>query len=103
MKALLRAAIATALIAAGLSHAAYPDKPVRIIVPYAPGGNIDVTARAVAPGLTELLGQPVVVDNRGGAGGRVGTELAAKGDRERWSSACRFSGRCDPVAGCRAA
>jgi tripartite-type tricarboxylate transporter receptor subunit TctC len=78
MKALLRAASAAALITAGLSHAAYPDKPVRIIVPYAPGGNIDVTARAVAPGLTELLGQPVVVDNRGGAGGRVGTELAAK-------------------------
>ena len=65
-------------IIAGAAVAAYPDKPVRIIVPYAPGGNIDVTARTVAPGLTEVLGQPVVVDNRGGAGGRVGTELAAR-------------------------
>ncbi len=58
--------------------AAYPEKPIRMIVPYAPGGNIDTTARAIAPGLTEALGQQILIDNRGGAGGRIGTALGAK-------------------------
>jgi tripartite-type tricarboxylate transporter receptor subunit TctC len=58
--------------------AAYPDRPIRLIAPFAPGGNIDLTARTVAPGLTEQLGQSVIVENRGGAGGRIGTEVAAR-------------------------
>jgi tripartite-type tricarboxylate transporter receptor subunit TctC len=56
----------------------YPSKSIRIIVPYAPGGNIDITARTIAPGMSEALGQQVVIDNRGGAGGTLGTELGAK-------------------------
>jgi tripartite-type tricarboxylate transporter receptor subunit TctC len=56
----------------------YPERPLRLIVPFPPGGNIDITARAIAPGLGEALGQQVIVDNRGGAGGTIGADLVAK-------------------------
>jgi tripartite-type tricarboxylate transporter receptor subunit TctC len=56
----------------------YPVKPIRFIVPYVPGGGADAMARLIAPRLAERLGQQVVIDNRGGGGSNIGTELAAK-------------------------
>ena len=69
---------ASLLAAASAAHAAYPERALRIVVPYAPGGNIDITARTIAPGMSEALGQQIVIDNRGGAGGTLGTDIAAK-------------------------
>jgi len=69
------------LLLAGFAAAAqqnFPARPVRLIVPYPPGGNVDITARIIGPTLGELLGQTVVVDNRGGGGGNVGAHLVAK-------------------------
>ena len=75
------AAIAAAVLIFSVTPAAaqtYPSRPIRMIVPFAPGGNVDINARAVAPGLGQLLGQQVIVDNRAGAGGTIGTDTVAK-------------------------
>ena len=68
----------TAVVAAGACAQDYPNKPVRIVVPFAPGGGTDLSARIVAQKLTESLGANFVVDNRPGAAGIVGTEAVAK-------------------------
>jgi tripartite-type tricarboxylate transporter receptor subunit TctC len=77
-----------AAIAVGTAHAQaqiYPTKPVRIIVPYAPGGIVDTSARVVAQKLTEKWGQQVVVENRPGGNGFIGTVAAAKSPNDGYT------------------
>ena len=75
----LAATLATAAFSPSVADAqAYPSKPIRLVVPYAPGGATDIISRAVAIELSQTLGQPVNVDNRPGAGGNLGSEMAAR-------------------------
>ncbi len=64
--------------AAGAAAQTYPVRPVRIVVPFVPGGATDIVSRALGQRLSEALGQPFIIDNRGGAGGVIGTDLVAK-------------------------
>src|SRR3954467_14057563 len=72
------AAFALLLALCAPAAAEYPDRPVRLIIPFPPGGSNDVVGRLVANSLSEKLGHKVFVDNRGGAGGVLGTEAAAQ-------------------------
>src|SRR5687768_6325686 len=69
---------ASALISTSALAQTYPTKPIRMIVPFPPGGGTDITARAIAQKLTEAWGQTVVADNRPGANGTIGVDVAAK-------------------------
>jgi tripartite-type tricarboxylate transporter receptor subunit TctC len=75
----IRALCATALLAvAGAASANYPDKPITLIVPWAPGGSTDILARALGERMSKSLGQTVIVDNRAGASGNIGSNTVAK-------------------------
>jgi tripartite-type tricarboxylate transporter receptor subunit TctC len=88
MRRLFVLALTLALaVSASAAHAqpAWPTKPIRILVGYAPGGSTDVTARIIAQALSERLGQPVIIENRPGAAGNIAAEAAAKADPDGYT------------------
>jgi tripartite-type tricarboxylate transporter receptor subunit TctC len=76
--ALVLAALTLTLAPLALHAQPYPTKPIKLIVPFPPGGNVDLSARIIAPELSKELGQPIVVDNKAGAGGTLGLDAVAK-------------------------
>ncbi|HMN93435.1 MAG TPA: tripartite tricarboxylate transporter substrate binding protein [Hydrogenophaga sp.] len=77
-RTLITLSAALALPGATLAQSGWPTKPVRIVVPFAPGGTTDILARLLAPELSKAFGQQFIVDNRGGAGGNIGADHVAK-------------------------
>ena len=92
----LPAAIVGSLLVAGGAHAqqGYPTKPIRLIVPFPPGGQTDVVARTLSLKLADAFGQPVVVDNRPGAAGSIGAELAVRAPSDGYT-VIMVSGSCN--------
>jgi tripartite-type tricarboxylate transporter receptor subunit TctC len=81
----LALAFAMQCLAARAFAADYPGKPIRLVVPYAPGGGADSVARIVARKVSESIGQPIVIDNKGGAGSILGTDIVAKAEPDGYT------------------
>ncbi|MDR6212987.1 tripartite tricarboxylate transporter substrate binding protein [Paracidovorax wautersii] len=97
-RSILRAGLLACTLAAPLAHAqppgSWPDKPVKLVLPYPPGGNVDGAARIISEQLQQRLGQPFVVDNRPGAGGLIAGEAVAKAEPDGYTF---FMGANGPV------
>ena len=93
------AVVAAAAFALPAVAQQYPVKPVRLVVPFPPGGGVDVTARILAQRLSERTGQSFIIDNRSGASGIIGTEVAVKAAPRRLHAAGRFADHARGGAG----
>ena len=95
----LGAVLGSLLGFAGSVHAqSYPVKPVRMVVPFPPGGAVDLIARLIQPRMSDVLGQPVLVENRGGAAGNLGTEQVAKGPHDGYNLLINTNGQAISLA-----
>jgi len=92
MRRIYHSILLLAVFASGACAQDFPSRAVRIVVPWPPSGNVDITARTVAPALAEALGQQVVVENRAGAGGRIGTEAVARAPADGYTLLLGSSG-----------
>ena len=84
---------ASAMLAAGAAHAEFPERPINMVVPFAAGGPTDNVARSLAEAMRHSLGQTVVVENKGGAGGTIGTTQVARAQPDGYSCLL-YTSRC---------
>jgi tripartite-type tricarboxylate transporter receptor subunit TctC len=88
-RALIPAAVAISLALAWPAHPqTYPDRPIKLVVPFPPGGPVDVTARILGQALSPAIGQPLIIENRGGASGAIGSKLVAAAEPDGYTLLC---------------
>lgn len=88
----LAASLLATFVPANTAHAEYPDHPVTLIIPFAPGGSTSIVGRAIADKMTDILGQKLIVENRPGAGGTVGTKAVAGAEPDGYTIALGYTG-----------